>query len=377
MPNWTGKWAGGRTYQTSDGRTVWVLRKMVDRRPYSITLDVNSEKEAEAELALFRRDPEAYRTRTQVRQEERAEAASKAMYLDAETAGRFLEYLLTEKRTPKYVKDTRLYLAQWADALGGRDLREVEPQQVKRLLGSWSTARQKRIAAFKAFCSFLEEEGLLDPNQDPSRALKVPPSRPEKAVREKGYTMEQVEQLYRAIHVQAVRDVLCLHAKTGMHGTEIERLARGEGKITVLDRARYGEIAATIRFTHKTGRQHTLSIDTQAFAAAQRLQVRGRAPADRWSRHVLDRACEKLGLGPFRFGELRHSFVAWALEHGEHVSYSGKGVPLAAVASVLGHHSTTTTQMFYNVSKVPFMVRVPLRLEHPEDPGSAPDVRAG
>jgi len=377
MPKWTGKWTGGRTYQTKDGRAVWVLEKRVEHRQYTITLDVRSEKEAEAELALFWRDPEAYKTRTQARQEARHEAATKAVFLDVTSAGRFLEYLLKEKRTQKYVKDTRLYLAQWADALGGRDLREVEPQDVKRLLGSWTTARQKRIAAFKAFCSFLEDEGLLDPNQDPSRALKVPPSRPEKARREKGYTMEQVEQLYLATHIQAVRDVVCLHAKTGMHGTEIERLARGEGKITVLDPARYGDIAATIRFTHKTGRQHTLSIDAQCLAAAQRLQTRGRAPADRWTRRVLERAAEKVGLGPIHLGEFRHSFVAWALEHGEHVSYSGKGVPLAAVASVLGHQATTTTQMFYNVSKVPFMVRVPIRLEHPEDPGSTTAARTG
>lgn len=81
--------------------------------------------------------------------------------------------------------------------------------------------------------------------EDPTVSLKVPVTRPEKAVREKGYSIETAERLYRALSgwefknfnredtrrttdVQCVRDVLCIHAKTGMHGTEIERLARGE-----------------------------------------------------------------------------------------------------------------------------------------------------
>ena len=36
MPNWTGSWAGGRTYQTKDNRTVWVIRKMVKGHRYQM-----------------------------------------------------------------------------------------------------------------------------------------------------------------------------------------------------------------------------------------------------------------------------------------------------------------------------------------------------
>ena len=70
---------------------------------------------------------------------------------------------------------------------------------------------------------------------------------------------------------QAVRDVLVLRAKYGMHGTEIDRLASGEGELTPVAKQR--QIFGTLKFQHKTGRVHVLSVDKQAFAAAKRLQV--------------------------------------------------------------------------------------------------------
>ena len=48
---WTGRWKGGRTFNGKDGRPVFVLRKMVQRRAYTVYLDARSETEAEAELA--------------------------------------------------------------------------------------------------------------------------------------------------------------------------------------------------------------------------------------------------------------------------------------------------------------------------------------
>lgn len=120
MPSWSGKWKGGRTYQTHDGRTVYVLRKMVQGRHYEITLEARSEIEAEAELALFLRDPGAYQTRAEAEQT-RQDAE---VYLDGETVGRFLEYLRGQGRTDKYRRNVRTYLASWAEALAGKDLRE-------------------------------------------------------------------------------------------------------------------------------------------------------------------------------------------------------------------------------------------------------------
>lgn len=77
-----------------------------------------------------------------------------------------------------------------------------------------------------------------------------------------------------------------------------------------------------------------------------------------------------------RFGELRHSFVTWASECGQEVRPKSGGLPLAAVAAVVGHHSAHTTKRFYENVKVPPMIKIPIKLEHPEDPVVLPVRRA-
>src|SRR3954454_17141352 len=110
MPNWTGSWAGGRTYQTKDHRTVWVIRKMVKGHRYQIVLDVETERQALAQLALFDQDPSSYKTpgaqrdeaRRQAQEDEdksRQEAEADAVYVNAPFVGRFLEFI--KDRTPK------------------------------------------------------------------------------------------------------------------------------------------------------------------------------------------------------------------------------------------------------------------------------------
>jgi integrase len=381
---WSGKWKGGRTFTAKDGRPVFVLRKMVAGKAYTVHLDARSETEAEAELALFMRDPEGYRTRGEAQKLKH----ESAVYMDAPTVGRYLEHMRRAGTTERYVGNVGFYLAAWAEALAGRDLRAVTLQDLLRELNRQPTARKNRITALKAFYAWLrEDEGALTAAEDATISLKVPASRPEKSVREKGYSIETIERLYGAISgweftnfqqestrrttdVQCVRDVLCLHAKTGMHGTEIERLARGEGKVTLLKEP--GEIAATVRFVHKSGRVHVQSIDRQTLAAVQRLQARGAAPVDSHIRRVVRRACKSLGMELVRFGELRHSFVTWASECGQEVRTKSGGLPLAAIAAVVGHTSPATTKRFYENVAVPPMIKVPIRLEHPEDPAVLP-----
>lgn len=376
MPKqWSGTWKGGRTWADKDGRTHYVLRKMVDGRRYTVFLDAKSEVEAEAELALFLRDPEGYRTRSEAQQIKRQGAA----YVNADSVRRFLEYLRSQGRTERYVKNVCVYLATWAEDLAGRDLRTVAVQELLRALAKHKTARKNRIIALKSFASWLREvEGALSAAEDATRDLKVPAARPEKAVREKGYTVQEIERLYRAlsgwkskrlggrlIDAQSVRDVLCVHAKTGMHSTEIERLARGEGKVTKLEGQ--GEIAATIKFVHKSGRVHVQSIDRQTLAAVERLQARGAGPVESYVRKVVDRTCKSISMRPVRFGELRHSFITWASECGEEIRPKLGGLPLSAIAAVVGHQSAVTTKRFYENVRVPPMIHIPIRLEHPDD----------
>ena len=104
----------------------------------------------------------------------------------------------------------------------------------------------------------------------------------------------------------------------------------------------------------------------------QRLQARGAAPVDSHIRRVVRRACKSLGMELVRFGELRHSFVTWASECGQEVRPKSGGLPLAAIAAVVGHTSPATTKRFYENVAVPPMIKVPIRLEHPEDPAVLP-----
>ncbi|HVG57719.1 MAG TPA: site-specific integrase [Hyalangium sp.] len=379
MREWNGRWPGGRTFLDRHGKTRWQLERMHNGVRYSRRLDARNESEALAELALFERDPDAYLTKAEAVEKAQAEA----VLMDAELVARFLAHLKTEGRTERYRRSLRTYLAQWAESLAGRDLREVTLQEFKRELAKNPTARKHRIIAIKSFFSFLREvEAVLSPAQDATLGLKVPPARPEKARRKKGYTMQEVEAFYRAISgwaspklgglktdVQAVRDIFVLHAKTGMHRSEIERVARGDCELKPVE---HSEIRGVVRFTHKSGRIHTQSLDAQSFMAAQRLQARGGAPADSWVRKVLRHTAKILDCEPIKLGQMRHSFVSWALTHGVEARPAEGGVPLATVASIVGHTSANTTSRFYDVTEVKPMIRLPLRLEHPEDPVPLP-----
>ncbi len=381
MPQWTGQWPGGRTYLDRHGNTRWQLERMHNGVRYSRRLEARNESEALAELALFDRDPDAYLTKSQAARK----AADEAVLMEAELVARFLAYLKAEGRTERYRRNMRTYLAQWAEALAGRDLRHVTLQELKRELARRPNAKKHRIIALKSFFSFLREvEAVITPAQDATLRLKVPPARPEKARRSKGYSMAEVETFYGAISgwespklggmktdVQAVRDLLVLHAKTGMHRSEIERIARGECELEMLNN--HPEIRGVVRFIHKSGRVHPQSLDGQTLAAAQRLQARGGAPADSWVRKVLRHTAKSLGREPLKLGQMRHSFVSWALEHGVEVRPAEGGVPLSTVASIVGHSSTSTTSRFYDVRTVKPLIRIPLRLHHPEDPASLPD----
>lgn len=398
---WSGKWSGGRTYETKDGRTVFVLRKLVDGTRYEIALDAATEREASAELALFMRSPAAYRPRGDAA----ARVPDAPVTIDSQRVARFLVWLRGEQgRTPRYVKNVGFYLAAWAGDLAGRDLRTVKLQDVLRVLGSYprsstnpetgkvlvqAAARRNRVTALKSFTAWLREvDASLQVGEDCTLALKVPPPRPEKARRaaageSKGYQLEDVERLYSAItgwesrkfgwkagqlvDVQPVRDVLRLHCTTGMHATEIERLARREGTLRRLQGQ--GEIAATITFVHKSGRVHVQSVDAATAAAVERLQARGSAPVDSFVRKVVARAAAAAKLpGRIKLGALRHSFVTWSRTRGRLVTPTSAGVALEAVAAAIGHQSTRTTSMHYDETRVPPMVVVPIKLGHRDDP---------
>ncbi|OJH37940.1 hypothetical protein BON30_25460 [Cystobacter ferrugineus] len=355
---------------------MWLLEKMVSGARFSVSLAVSNEEDALAELALFRRDRDAYLAKVKADRSEEVQASTVAgavplsgdvgPRLDADSVREFLRHLTQRGRTEGYRRDARTYLSQWAEVLAGRDLSTVSLLELRRALSQWPTARKMRIITLKSFFSWLREEDRLKVAEDPTLSLKVPPAVAEKGRRAKGYSMAQVEKLYAAIGSQTVRDVLCLRAKTGMHDSEIARLASGKGELRVVNDP--SGIAGTARFLHKNGRVHILSLDAQALAAAQRLQVRGRAPIRNTVRESIGYASARIGQSPIHPSELRHSFTTWATNEGQVVKATRGGVPLDVVASVLGHQSTRTTKKFYDGTEIPPMITVPLKLHHPQDP---------
>ena len=129
--------AGGRTFLDRHGKTRWQLERMHNGVRYSRRLDARNESEALAELALLR-DPDAYLTKAEAAEKAEAEA----VLMDAERVSRFLAHLKAEGRTEHYRRNLRTYLAQWAEPLAGKDLREVTLQEFKRELAKRPTARK-------------------------------------------------------------------------------------------------------------------------------------------------------------------------------------------------------------------------------------------
>lgn len=391
---WRQKWLGGRTFEKRDGSLGYTLERMVGDVRFAKTLDAKTKEDALAELALFSRDPEKYTTR----REARAVAAADAVVVEAATVDRVAAHLQREGRSSRYIKNVISYLGHWAEDLGGADLRRLKLKELLRIVNEHGTARGKRIAALKTFTAYFREvEATLQLNEDPTLALKMPPARPEKLKRDKGYPMELIEQVYGAVYdwenevmpadafgrvrtrginvapmrkgegdAQGVRDVLVLRAKYGMHGTEIDRLATGMGQLEPVKAQK--QIAGTLKFQHKTGRVHVLSVDAQGFAAAKRLQARGTVISDGYLRTSLKYACRKLGVDPINPGELRHSFATWAGEVGVEVKPKEAGVSMESIAATMGHQSKRTTGFFYWGVKIPAMILIPIKLKHPEDP---------
>src|SRR5262249_49204751 len=132
------------------------------------------------------------------------------------------------------------YWVAWANAIRGRPLRELRLCDLERLLEQWRTARQPRIASLKTFCRYCVDKGLLASNENPAALLKIEKLGPEKLVRLKGYSISTVECHFAEVNSPSVRDVLVLRSLTGMHHSEVERIARGECELREVEGGKSG-----------------------------------------------------------------------------------------------------------------------------------------
>lgn len=369
MP-WEGKWDGGRTYRNNrtTGLLVYVIEARHRGQRYSIPLDAGNENEALAQLALFREDPVTFHAKRQTA----TGRVPEALRIDEDTTQEVLDALKRSGESEPYRRDLGRYLVHWGNALGGRPLVSVKKAELEGLLNKWGTCRNHRIAALKSFCTHFVGQERLGASENPAALLKIEKRPPAKLKREKGYSIPTVEQHYAALDTQAARDLVVLRAKSGMHGTEIERVASGDCRLTEVD-GQGTVIRGVLTFIHKSGNAHALALDAQMLAAARRLVVAKYAPGKGTILKAFQRAARALSargakVAPLRPGELRHSFITWAATAGTKVTVTGGGVDLREVQQIVGHRSGSTVTADHYLSGVPPFIAVPIALRHPEDP---------
>ena len=366
-----GRWKGGRAKTDRYGETTWVIEKMIDGTRYVKTLDVRSETDALVELSRFLDNPANYRTRT----ERRNDAASSTAAFSEELITRCVTTMGREEKSAIHIRSVAAYLAQWREAFEDRPLPTITLLDYRKALAAWPTAEKNRIIALRTFTSFLRREGLLKHTDDASLAIPVPKSEGTKDVESRAYPLARVEKIYRHIQSQYTRDVVLVSAKTGLHQSEIQRLASGRGELEATPDE--GEIAAVLRVVHKSKRgnkrvTHAQSIDAQTYAAMRRLVERGGAPSDKAIHESIDYAAKKAGVQTIRPGQLRHCFITWSLRGGRKVLPKAGGVSIEDVRAAAGHATDKTTREHYAGIYIPPMLVPPVKLHHPEDPADFP-----
>jgi integrase len=329
---------------------------MVRGRRFSVALDVTDEPAALLELRLFERDPAQY---VAARQVGVAPEPVPVPVIDhwSHTEG-WEAALVARGCTAEYARSARKYVEAAGQVLDGKPLNAVALTEVKQALGS--TAKRARAIALRSFTHYLRGEGLLSPSADPTLALSIPSPRPPRARRNRGYPADVIETAYAKLPTQPVRDTVLVRAMTGLHGTEVSRLASGAGSVRVVDDP--SGIYAVVSVFHKNKHEHVISVSRRTHEALARLMRRGGCIESSAVHEALAKA------GPIHAGRFRHTFTTLALESGRLIHPAGQqGLTREVVANALGH-SAATNRRHYDGVAVPPMVVVPFNLQHPADP---------
>jgi len=371
MPvRWLGSWEGGRIRATGKGTSVWMIERRIEGERYAISLDVTTESQALTELAIFLKDPEAYKAAL----EGMLAASTAPLVLNDERIEAFLAWCRSEERDELYVRHVlEKYLNDWAAALKGRDLRKMTTVELRLLLAKWPTAKKNRIIALKAFTGWCRNEtGLLTTQTDPTLDLKSAKPKKKRAEDEgKAYDRADVEAAYRAIDFQLVRDQVVMAFKFGLHLRELERWGKGQGKLRDVGPWDGCPIVATLTVQHKNGDPHTVSLDAQGRAAALRLRAAGGASRS-WAYQHLAEVAARHQLPHLLLGSGRHSFVTWCRTPGLGVKKHEPPQPAVSLQDVMvvtGHRTQATPRHHYDEAQhIPHLLELPLRLVHPDDP---------
>jgi len=339
-------WDGGTIRYDRRGRPVFVIERMVAGERFHVSTRTHSPRAALEQLKRFEADPAHY---SPTGAGPAADAGPEPLLLSAELAEEFLKYSAAKGNTPKWVRNQRLYIADWAADLANVDLRRATLRDhVVPALDRHETARRFRIELVKALYGWLRKvKHEIKSAQDPTLDLPVPQAQPEKHRRRKIVPVENVRAAREHLPPR-IRDALDLILATAWHGTELARFA-SEGEIVErppnANRGAWPEgVAGVLAVKQKTGGVERWSVRAEALAAAQRIRGGG-APNERWVNRTLEKACGLAGVPVFTYGPLRHSVLTWARE---------RGAAFDAISHDLAHHKDPrTTRRFYVDVAVP------------------------
>lgn len=346
VPGWP-----GYIHRQANGRPLFIIEKCIGGRRFHVSTRADNITAALKQLERFQSNPEAYAPSGDV---------GRPVRMTADLVLDFRRWQRDVKRvSPRHAFYVAKYLADWCADIGNRDLRALEPHELRELAGR-HTARAHRIAAIKVFFSWLRyERGLLRKHQDATQDLKVPQSSPEKHRRRKVLDVSAVEAILPHLKGPSRACVVML-AATGWHVTELDRFARaGE-----LHEVEGGAVAVT---PHKSGDLHRTSLKHAAHVeAARQVRANGCIPSRLWKEvraaNIAARLSRERWVTP---GVFRHSVATWAIED---------GASIEEVARFLGHKDPRTTAKFYVDMRRP-TGSIPLRVLH-APPSSAPRKRS-
>ena len=330
MANVVGSWEGGRVIEDSKGRRVYYVRKRIRGRLYEVSTRATTLKAALAQWHRFQENPETF--------EPSGALPGVAPTIKALTDS-YIEACHAAGNSQNWRYQKRRYLEWWATVLPG-DVRRFSREKVLAALDG-TTAPHNRLAALKAFSSWLRDSGRLAFAADVTRDIPIPALKPAQWSAPRAISREDYAATLAKVEDEAYRDVLAVLGGTGMHTQEALRLARGKGSIA----------GTTLTIFHKNGRQHRMTVEAPVAEAVARVMQRGGFSVSRLMKAVRE-AADAAGVERWAPGGLRHSLVSWLV---------AAGASLEAVAAYT-NHDVATLKRFYNVAAIPRPLTRPLAL---------------
>jgi site-specific recombinase XerD len=323
-------WQGGAVRYAADGVPTYHIRRTVRGKRYEVSTRCTTLRGALAELNRFEADPEAYVKKPEP-------SVLTVIALDSRVIDAYLEWCqATKESTPEWLAQKSRVLHRWADALRGRDLRALRVTELVAILDAPASRlgdhRRDSIATIKHLYTYLITVRFqVEAHQNPTAALRVPQSNPNKRAKQFKVVMHETLTAVRPHLSTRWLDCLDLLSGTGMHITELNRFARE------------GVILQTLKGTalrvpkHKRGGEFRVAVTPEIAETAARVRDAGSfSPFRFWQ--ALQKACTAAGVERFAPGQMRHTVATYAIEN---------GAAMEAVSTYLHHATLETTKRFY------------------------------